>query len=609
MEDANRFLPHKVSLKRDAHGILLMESGYDLLEGVNSTGDWLEKWADETPDRVFIAERSGEDWRKETYRESLEKVRALASHLLGKGLNSQTPILMISGNSVDHGLLMLAAQYVGIPTVPVAEQYALIPQAHDRLRYVIKLVKPGLVYADDGDKYADALNLAEFDIVAKVSSRPGVSGAASIDDNLKGDAGVDLAGEHSKVGLNTVAKILMTSGSTSQPKGVVTTQRMMCVNQTQIASALPFLTEKPPIILDWLPWNHVFGGSHNFNMMLANGGSLYIDEGKPVKALFAKTLENLQKVAGTLSFNVPVGFGLLLEALEQDPRLAARYFENLDMVFYAGASLPQDTWQGLERLAKKYSGTVPLLTSSWGLTETAPACTLQHQPPESSGVIGVPLPGISVKLLPQDDGGELDQRYEIRVKGSSIFKEYFNDDVKSKEAFDDDGYFLAQDAVRFVDAEHPEKGLRFDGRISEDFKLTSGTWVRAAQLRLDLLATLSPLAADVVITGHDRDAIGVLIFPNREAIGALGFDVVEQDNLITGSELQAEISKRLGEFSKGGSSSTRVSVALIVSEPASLADGEITAKGNLNFRSVLSKRAALVEMLYASEKSPHVIVV
>jgi feruloyl-CoA synthase len=400
----------------------------------------------------------------------------------------------------------------------------------------------------------------------------------------------------------------MTSGSTSLPKGVVTTQRMLCVNQTQIASALPFLMSKPPVIVDWLPWNHVFGGSHNFNMMLANGGSLYIDEGKPVKALFGTTIENLNLIAGTLSFNVPVGFSLLLEALENDPKLAMRYFENLDMIFYAGASLPQGIWQGLEKLAKQYSGTVPLLTSSWGLTETAPACTLQHEPPQSSGVIGVPLPGVSVKLLPQEGEDAADQRYEIRVKGPNIFESYFNDKAKSKEAFDEEGYFQPQDAVKFVDPQHPEKGLRFDGRISEDFKLTSGTWVRAAQLRLDLLACLAPIAADLVITGHDRDQIGLIIFPNREAISATGFETTNEDGLVKSDAMQKEICAKLIAFSKGGSSSTRIAYALIAAEPVSLADGEVTAKGNLNFRAILNRRAELVEKLYTTDFDGKIIV-
>ncbi|MEP5008142.1 AMP-binding protein, partial [Roseobacter sp.] len=312
---------------------------------------------------------------------------------------------------------------------------------------------------------------------------------------------------------DTVAKILMTSGSTSEPKGVLTTHRMMCANQAMIAQSLPFLKDRPPVIVDWLPWNHVFGGSHNFNLVLANGGSLYIDQGKPVEGLFDTTLENLRLKTGTLSFNVPVGFGMLLSALRDDDALRQRYFENLDLVFYAGASLPQDIWDGFEAMAMEVKGEVPLMTSSWGLTETAPATMIQQEPTDRSGVVGVPMAGVTLKLVPD---GEM--RCEMRVKGPNVTPGYFRDDARTKAAFDAEGIFLTGHAMRFVDPLDFNRGMRFDGRLSEDFKLLTGTWVRSGQVRMDMLNCLAPIATDVVVTGADRHDVGLMIFVNPDAV-------------------------------------------------------------------------------------------
>jgi len=594
MNRTRNFQPHRVNREVRPDGAMLLTSEHRLGPVAETTGDWLHKWADETPGRVFIAERSGAGWREESYASTLQKVRALAAALLGRGLNAETPILIMSGNGVDHGLLALAAQYAGIPAVPVAEQYALIPGAHDRLRHVIEVVRPKLAYVVDAEEYGEAIALPELSGMDVVASRSGSSRAQSFDDLLKGDPGVDVDSAHAAVGPDTIVKILMTSGSTSHPKGVPTTHRMMCVNQTQMADALPFLRERPPVIVDWLPWNHVFGGSHNFNLVLSNGGSLYVDDGKPVKGKFGRTLENLSRVTGTLAFNVPVGFSMLLDALRGDESLRRRFFSELDLVFYAGASLPEDVWQGFEQMALDVKGSIPLMTSSWGLTETAPACLLQHEPISHSGIVGVPLNDVTVKLIPDDE-----MRCEVRVKGSNIMTGYFEDPEKTAECFDEEGFFITGDAMRFVDPDDPNKGLRFDGRISEDFKLLTGTWVRAAALRLDLLGCLAPLAADVVITGHDRGEIGVLVFPNSEALASAGHAVRDVDGALSCESLVAEVTRRLGERAQIASgSSTKVGRALFLAEPASLGDGELTAKGSLNARKILSRRAQLLERLY-----------
>ena len=423
MKRTSEFLPHAVTRDDREDGSILLTSDYPLGEVTPRTGDWLHRWADKAAERVFIAERSGAGWREETYDATLQQVRQIAASLLSRGMGPDTPILIMSGNGVDHALLSMAAHYVGIPTVPVAEQYSLITGAHGRLQQAVELVRPKMAYVVDADQYGAALGIDALNGIEIVASRTGASTwATSFDSLLKGASGVDVDAGFASVTPDTVAKILMTSGSTSAPKGVLTTQRMMCVNQTQLADVIPFLRKRPPRVMDWLPWNHVFGGSHNFNMMLANGGSYYIDDGKPAKGLFDRTVENLGMVTGSIVFNVPVGFAMLLDALKKDKDLRTRFFSELDMIFYAGASLPQDVWEGFEALAMEIKGEVPLMTSSWGLTETAPATMMQQEPTERSGVVGVPLTGITVKLVP-----DADMRCEVRVKGPNIMTGYFND--------------------------------------------------------------------------------------------------------------------------------------------------------------------------------------
>lgn len=581
------YLPQQVASETRADGRILLRSAHALGPVANTTGDWLHRWAEQTPDAVFLAERSGAGWRELDYRSALQMVQALGGWLIGQGFARTGPVLMLSGNSVDHGLLALAAQYVGMANVPVAEQYALIPGAHDRLSHIVQAVRPSLIHVDDPATCAAALDLPALAGIPVITSRPDPSRPTlTMGQALQGDVAVDVAAAHAAVTPDTLGKILFTSGSTSLPKGVLTTHRMMCVNQTQIADVLPLLRARAPRILDWLPWNHVFGGSHNFNMMLANGGALYIDDGKPTDALFPRTLENMQMQTGTLAFNVPIGFSRQLAALKADSDLRRRFFTGLDLTFYAGASLPQEVWTGFADMAREVTGDVPLMISSWGMTETAPAVLLTHERINRSGIVGVPLPGTEVCLIPEDEG-----RFEMRVKGPNVLKGYLDDPEKTAQAFDDQGFLITGDAVRFVDPAQPDRGLSFDGRISDDFKLTSGTWVRVASLRGQILAALDGLAADAVITGHDRDTLGVLIFPvGRPA-----------------PELVGQIAERLAPLCKAATgSATRVSRAMVMTEPASLAEGEMTAKGNLNTRRVLTRRAALVERLYAPE-DPEVI--
>lgn len=589
-----RLEPHSVAMRKDGdHLYLTSNVAQDPV--VDRTADWLHRWADAAPTRVFLAERAGADWREVTYAQALNMVQGIAASLIARGLGQDTPIAIMSGNSIDHALLSFGAQYAGVPTVPMAEQYSLIPEAHSRLLYVIHKVKPAMAFVDDAGLYAGAIALPDFDRIEVVASN--TDGAprdvTAFAELLAGDASADVAARLATVGPDTVAKILFTSGSSSDPKGVLTTQKMMCANQAQMASVLPFLKDTPPRICDWLPWNHVFGGSHNTNMMLAHGGTLVIDNGKPTKKLFAETVRNIIDRPGTLAFNVPVGFSMLVHEMETNTDLREAYFKDLDLIFYAGASLPQDVWTRLEDMAMEVRGRLPLMISSWGMTETAPAAVMVHEPIGRSGVIGVPLPGTEIKLMPDDD-----MRCELRVKGPNVMTGYLADPAKTAEAFDNDGFLITGDAVRFVTEEDPDRGLKFDGRVSEDFKLLTGTWVQAGKLRLEALEGLKGLVQDVVICGHDRDAIGLFIFPRP--------DQVHGDNTSEGAVidpiLQAEIEERLREMAKAATGSAkRITRAIILAEPPSLKDAEITDKGSPNVRKIIARRADLLERLYDNE--------
>jgi len=587
-------VPHAVGIEQRTDD-MLMTSRTACDPVVSNTGVWLDKWAEEAPSRVFFAERSGEGWREMGYAEVRDAVRAIASSLAARGMDASTPIVIMSGNSIDHALLSLGAQYAGIPTVPLAEQYSLITEAHERLVYVLNKIRPKMAFVDDAARYGAAISRPELQGVEIVASRS--EGApvevTSFAELLRGDAGIDLASVHAKIGPDTLAKILFTSGSSSDPKGVLTTQHMMCANQAQMASVLPFLKERPPRIVDWLPWNHVFGGSHNTLMMLAHGGSLYIDNGKPTSSGFPATIENIIDKPGTLSFNVPAGFAMLVHEMETNMVLRQAYFGDLDLLFYAGASLPQDVWTRLEEMAIEVRGKLPLMISSWGMTETAPATLMVHEPIGRSGVIGVPLPGTEIKLIPDDE-----MRCELRVKGPNVMSGYWGDAEKSVAAFDEEGFLITGDAVRFVNPDDPERGLIFDGRVSEDFKLLTGTWVQAGRLRLAALENLRGLVQDVVICGHDRGEIGLFIFPKP---GQVHGDNTSEGAVID-PELQMAVETRLRGMAKASAGSAkRITRAIILAELPSLKDSEVTDKGSLNVRKIITRRADLLERLYDNE--------
>lgn len=594
------FIPHSVEREDHKDGTILLRSRIPLGPVARNIGEWLDRWAAEAPDRIFIAERkdsvSGAGWRELTYAAMRRSVRAVAAALLDRGLGPDRPVLILSGNGIDHAILKLAAQYVGVPVIPLADQYSLIPEAHDRLTYAAEKVHPGLVFAREARVFGPALSLSIFDRVEKVAveteGSPVLVTPFSEMLSAPDDTAVDAARE--KVGPDTLAKILFTSGSTSNPKGVMTTHGMLTTNQAQLIATLPMLSDRPPKILDWLPWNHTFGGSHNFNLILANGGSLYIDNGRPVGPAADLSIRNLRDHPGTLSFNVPVGFAMQIGAMREDPDLRKAYFENLDFVFYAAASLPMETWRMIEEFAREVRGEVPLMISGWGLTETAPAAVMVHEPVDRSGIIGVPLPGVVLKLLPLGEG-----RYEIRLSGGNVTPGYYRDPEKTRTAFDKDGFLITNDAVRFVDPNDMNRGLVFDGRITEDFKLSTGTWVRASNLRLALLKDFASVATDMVIAGHDRNEIGLLLFGNAAALEAAGFTLDGDGTVYSGEELMNAIKAILKDVNLPATgSSTRVARAIVMAEPPSVAAGEITAKGSLNVRKILDRRSDLVARLF-----------
>lgn len=596
-----QYLPHHVTRVLRNDGCIFLTSNYDLPEFAPSTGVWLDTWAEKAPDTLAFSERGedGTSWRDLTYRELHSQVRAVAAALLAKGLTESDTIAILSGNGLDHLLLSLAGQYVGIPIVPLAEQYALLPQAKDRLIYILNKVQPKLAFVDDASQFANALALPELKDLEIVAVRGlGAKKTTAFADLLKGDDRVDVDAAHEAVGPETLAKILFTSGSSADPKGVLTTHRMLCVNQVQLSTAFPFLTEKPPRLTDWLPWNHVFGGSHNVNMTLANGGSFTIDKGKPTAKYFQTSLQNWIDRPGTLAFNVPVGFAMLLDALSDDADLCRTIFADVDQITYSGASLPQNIWEKLEQICIDVKGGLPLMSAGYGLTETAPACLMVHEPIGRSGVIGVPMPGVEVKLVPLEAN-----RFEIRVKGPNVTPGYFADPEKSKSAFDDEGFFITGDAVRFVDPKNAHQGLVFDGRLGEDFKLETGTWVQAGTLRMSILKALAPVVRDIVVCGHDRSDVGVMIFLPEED-GA--FAITDQGAVID-PDLADEITTRLRRLNASTSGSAKtVTRAILLEEPPSVAGKEITDKGTLNVRNILQRREALLVRLY-DDNDPAVI--
>jgi feruloyl-CoA synthase len=571
-----RFAAAEVDVERRQDGTLVLRSPQRLRALERCVGEWLAKWAQQSPERTFLAERQGDGWRKLSYAQALDGARRVGEALLERGLGPGKPLAILSDNSIDHGLLALGAMHAGVPVAPISPAYSLMSKDFAKLKAIFELLRPGLVWADDPRRFAAALGAvgAEAVPLAPLLDR---SPGARIDEAF------------ARVGPDTVAKILFTSGSTGLPKGVINTQRMLVANQQMLAQVWPFLEDRVQTIVDWLPWNHTFGGNFCFNMMLRNGGSFTIDGGKPAPGLIETTARNLKEVSPTLYFNVPRGFDLLLPFLERDAALRRSFFRDLDMLFYAAAALPQNLWQRLEAMAMAEKNGELAMISSWGSTETAPSAAAVHYHIERAGVIGLPNPGCELKLVPA--AGKL----EVRVRGPHVTPGYFRRDDLTRAAFDEEGFYRIGDAMKFADPAAPQKGLVFDGRLAEDFKLSSGTWVHVGAVRVKLIAAGNPLIQDAVITGHDRDEVGALVFPSPAA----------KD--LAPATLRAKVASALKALAAEGGSSMHPVRALITADPPSIDANEITDKGYLNQRAVLERRAALVEKLHAKQPGADVI--
>ncbi len=601
--------PADTLVERRSDGTILMRSPHPLPAYPDKLTERLAYWAKAAPDRVFLAQRDAAGgWRSLNYADALAAVRAIAAALLGRNLSPDRPIAILSGNDIEHALLGLAAMHVGIPYAPISVPYSLLSQDFGKLKSIMAALTPGLVFADNGAAFARAIAAAvprdaEIAVTMKpLGERTATSFAAL--SSTPPTAAVDAA--HAKVGPDTIAKILFTSGSTGQPKGVINTQRMLCSNQAMIRSSLVFVAEEPPVLVDWPPWNHTFGGNHDFNLVLMNGGSFYIDEGKPLPGAIAATVRNLREIAPTIYFNVPKGFEMLLPYLRSDAGLRERFFSRLKVLFYAGAGLAQHVRDELEELAVATTGERIIFLSSLGSTETAPAALACTWETRRVGNIGVPMRGVELKLVPRDD------KLEARLRGANITPGYWRAPELTAAAFDEEGFYKIGDALKFEDPADPGKGLLFDGRLAEDYKLATGTWVSVGPLRAAFIAHFAPLVRDVVLAGADRDEVTALVFPDFDACRKLAPELapdIAAAALLADRRVAAEFARRLDTFVRSATgTSNRITRLSLLADPPSLDIGEMTDKGSINQRAVLAHRAALVEDLYAEAPPPHVIV-
>ena len=595
----------------DATGVHRLRSAEPLQPYPARLTDRLEEWARHAPDRVQVARRGPDgEWRKITYAQMLDRVRRIGQAIAERGLSPERPIAILSDNDLEHYTLALAAQWVGVPFTPVSVAYSTISQDFAKLKQILGTLNPGLVFAADGHVFRNAIATVvppETEIwVTTGEDTPALQGrrVTRFDALLATEPGAEEMEAHGHVGPDTIAKFLFTSGSTKQPKGVINTQRMLCSNLQMLRQCFAFMADEPPVLIDWLPWNHTFGGNHNIGIALYNGGTLYIDEGKPTPKGIAQTLRNLREIAPTIYFNVPKGFEEIARAMDDDPLLRRTLFSRVKAFMFAGAGLSQAVWDHLDRHAEAEIGERICIFTGLGMTETAPSCTFALGTDVKSGDIGLPAPGVQVKLVP------VDGKLEARFKGPNVMPGYWRAPAETAAAFDEEGFYRTGDAVLYVDAADPQRGLRFDGRIAEDFKLSTGTFVNVGPLRMKIVLAGDPLVQDVVLAGLNRDDIGALIFPR--------LDDARQRFGLAAESTPAEVLAHPGVrgffqalvdrlWREGTGSANRVARALLLVEPPHIDRGEVTDKGSINQRAVLTQRADLVERLYADTPPADVI--
>jgi feruloyl-CoA synthase len=596
-----------VDVERRDDGTIYLRPKQPLADYPVRLTDRLHHWASAEPHRVFMAERNAAGgWREITYAQLLDSSRRIASALLSRGLSPERPIVLLSGNSVDHALIAFGAFYAGIPFCPVSPAYSLVSKDYGKLAFVLKLLTPGLVFADDAAKFADALiaNVSDgTEIVASRGSLPGRE-VTRLSDLLATSEHPRLDAAHEAIGPDTIAKFLLTSGSTGNPKAVINTQRMICANQVMLRETLAFLKDEPPVIVDWLPWNHTFGGNHNIGLTLFNGGSMYLDEGKPMPGGIEQTVQNLREISPTVYFNVPKGYESLLPYLRDDRALRAKFFGRLHAMFFSGAALSPFVWNSLDELAVAETGyRVPMLTGL-GATETSPFFMSVRPDTSRSGHVGLPVSGNDAKLLPNNG------KIEVRAKGPNVTPGYWRQPELTAAAFDEEGFYKFGDALKPANPDDFDAGFDFDGRIAEDFKLASGTWVSVGPLRARFVAACAPLVRDVVIAGINRDELSALVVLDLDGCRLINPKLASDDIAAAAADPQvrAAFRERFAKFlATATGSSTRITRAVLLDTPLSIDRGEVTDKGSINQRAVLEHRAALIESIYEPEPPAQII--
>ena len=596
-----RFGVTRVTLRDGAPGTHYLKADQDLQAFPDRLTDRLQHWAHIKPTqtlfarRVKLADGSLGDWRHVTYAEAWHTARNIAQGLLNRGLNAERPVVILSENSLEHALLALGCLVAGVPFVPTSPPYSLISQDYDKLKHVLRTVTPGLVFASDA-RYAKAIAATVSSDLEIVMNEGGVEGkqVTSFEDLCSTPATTQVDAAMAATGPDTIAKFLFTSGSTKLPKAVINTQRLWCANQQQMAQSMPILAEAPLVLVDWLPWNHTFGGNHNFGMVVFHGGTMYIDDGKPTPALMHETLRNLREIAPTVYFNVPTGFEAIALAMKTDDLLRKTLLSRVQMFFYAGAALAQPIWDSLYESQEREIGERIVMGTGLGMTESGPFGIFVTNPYVNAGDLGVPTPGLELKLV--DMGGKT----EVRYRGPNITPGYWRNEEETKASFDDEDFFCTGDAVKWIDETDVHLGLKFDGRIAEDFKLATGTFVSVGPLRAKIIAEGAPFIQDVVLTGINLKEVGAMVFPTPavRALSGMAADVPLAD-VLSSEPVLAHFQKVLNELAKTATgSANRIARMCLLSEPPTIDKGEITDKGSINQRAVLSHRSDTVAALH-----------